>query len=157
MVLSLLAVALAKPPPKGPPVWESVTAEQIAKALQDAGYRAEISRTDNGQLLVKTSMAGQGVHLLAYDCETVEVERCKSVQILWGAPDEWNTPLELFNDWNTRKRYTQALRTPTGVLQLSMDMQFIGGATVPNLSAYLRSFDGMLGEYLLLLRAQSAP
>lgn len=161
MLLALVTVALAKPPPaapppKGPPVWESVTAEQIAKALQDAGFRAEISRTDSGQLLVKTAMAGQGVHVLAYDCEPGPPERCKSVQVLFGATDEWHTTLETVNDWNNRKRYTQAIKAPNDVVQLSMDMQFFGGSTVPNLSAYLRSFDGMLGEYLVFLKEHAA-
>ncbi len=154
----LVAAALAKPQeaPPGPRVLESVTLEQVAKAVQDAGFRAEITKTDSGQPLVKTSMAGQGVHVLAYDCEPGPPERCKSVQVLWGATDEWSTTLDTVNDWNSRKRYTQAIKASNNVVQLSMDMQFFGGATVPNLSAYLTSFDGMLGEYLLFLKSRSA-
>lgn len=150
MLVWSLAVASARKPPPGPQVLEAVTADQIAAALQNAGFRAEVS-TEGPDVLVITSMAGRGVHLTGYDCDEAAPRRCRSVHFLYGEEDAWSTTAETVNLWNQNKRYAQGVLATGAVVQLSMDMQFFGGATLANLEANVRTFDGLVGEFVVFL------
>ena len=60
-------------------VFLSATADDLAKIIQDIGYRAEIAKNNAGKRFVRTRIGGKDVAILLFLCSDGEV--CKSSTI----------------------------------------------------------------------------
>jgi hypothetical protein len=75
----------------------------IIKALQDAGYRAELGKDQQGDPKVKTTMAGLTVNIMFYGC--TDNESCGSFQFVVSLDSKEKVALARANDWNRKRRW----------------------------------------------------
>ncbi|ATQ42275.1 YbjN domain-containing protein [Caulobacter mirabilis] len=100
-VLALAAApASAKPYPAG-----GVTAKEVAAVLQAKGYKAEVTRDDSDDPLVKSAADGVDWSVYFYNCTN---DRCESIQFSAGFDLEHGITYSKANEWNYTKRFGRA-------------------------------------------------
>ena len=107
---------------------QNVTAadpSSVAAALQGAGYRAELTKDDDGDPLIKSSSSGTDFLILFYAC-TRNVD-CRTVQFYAGYSDPKNASLASLNQWNGAHRFGRAYLTDKGSARIEMDVDLDAG------------------------------
>ena len=82
-----------------------ISGAEVAKLLQDEGYRAKLSKDGEGDPLIESSMGGLTVYVYFYDCEA---DRCGSLQFAVGMDMDDGLKHEAINDFNRQYRYARA-------------------------------------------------
>lgn len=107
---------------------QSVTAanpQSVVAALQAAGYRAELTKDESGDPLIKSSSSGTDFLVVFYAC-TRNVA-CKTVQFYAGYADPKNATLARLNQWNAEHRFGRAYLTDKGSARIEMDVDLDAG------------------------------
>jgi hypothetical protein len=120
--------------------FSKVTPEQVASALTQAGYRAQVT-TKNNNKFVTTKMHNFNVTVTFYGCD---MQGCGSLQFISWFNDK--VTLDFVNAWNARWRYTKAAIDNDGDLAFSLDVLAAGGVTLDNVRENAKLFDALLGE-----------
>lgn len=102
--------------------------EQVAAALQTFGYRAELTKDDQGDPKIKSSAGGANFSVYFYGCEK-NVD-CTSIQLSAGFDLEKGTTLEVVNDWNANKRFGKVYMDDEKDPYIEMDIE-MDGAGIP--------------------------
>jgi hypothetical protein len=104
----------------------------VAKALQDAGYKAELAKSKTGDPYIKSAANGAEFTVEFYDCELAS--GCGSMQFYsWYKKQPWLTP-EFANRWNTSKRFLKVDIDSDGDLSMHLDVTTVGKLTKANLA-----------------------
>lgn len=101
--LALAALALLFLVPAAHALVDAHDPQTLVKALQDAGYRAELGKDTQGDPKIKTSLSGLVVNLLFYGCE--ENENCGSFQFVVSTDSKEKVSYSRVNDWNRKRRW----------------------------------------------------
>lgn len=112
----------------GPAQAQNVTAQNpgsVVRALQDAGYRAELTTDSTGDPLVKSSSSGSDFSIYFYGC--TGNEDCRTIQFYAGYEDPSNASLSALNEWNKTKRFGRAYLGDDGIARLEMDVDIDDG------------------------------
>jgi hypothetical protein len=133
-------VARAEPLPDG-----GVTAAELAKLMQDDGYRAKISRDEDGDPKIESATNGFKFSILFYACKNGA--RCSSIQFYAGWHVEGGFKLEDINLWNRSKRFGQAYVDTEKDPNVEMDLDLEHGATTEALSNNLQTWDMVIGDF----------
>lgn len=104
-----------------------VTASEVAKALQDKGYRAEVTTGSDGDPLIKSAADGTNFRILFYSCS--KAQRCASIQFVAAFDLEDGLKLSKINSWNQSKRFGRAYLDDEMDPFVEMDVDFEHGAT----------------------------
>ncbi|MFI4973854.1 MAG: YbjN domain-containing protein [Caulobacterales bacterium] len=80
-----------------------VTAQEMAKVLQDKGYPAEITTDDQGDLKIKSVLSGTHFTVFFYGCN--HGPRCSSFTFQSGFHIDGGMALARINSWNKDKRF----------------------------------------------------
>jgi hypothetical protein len=114
--------AMAKDLPTG-----GMTVDQIAKWLQDAGYKAEIQTAKDGTKNVYSAADGTGFYIDMYDCKSTP--KCTSIQFSVGfnTKGAWNATK--MNDFNRDNRWVKAYVDSKDDPWVEMDIDLYPGGT----------------------------
>ncbi len=132
--------ALAKDLPQG-----GLTVQDVAKWLQDSGYKAEIQTSRDGSQNVYSASDGTGFHVYMYDCHNGP--RCASIQFSVGFDTKgaWNAAK--MNAWNSDNRWVRAYVDDTNDPWVEMDVDLYPGGTWENLNDEFAVWRDMLGRF----------
>lgn len=119
-----LALSALSAPAFAAPV-TAANPQSVAKALQDAGYRAEMSKDDSGDPMIKSTSSGTNFLVLFYGCK--DNKNCATVQFFAGYTDAKHASLSALNEWNAKNRFGRAYLTDTGSVRLEMDVDLDDG------------------------------
>lgn len=96
----------------------------IVRALQGAGYKADLTKDDSGDPLIKSTSEGSAFAIFFFGC-TKNVD-CRTIQFFAGYTDKTPT-LSQLNDWNSRKRFGRAYVSDKGAARIEMDVDLDDG------------------------------
>lgn len=103
----------------------SATSPQgVVAALQNAGYKATLSKDSTGDPLISSSSGGSNFSVFFFGC-TKNVD-CRTIQFFAGYSDRKPT-LSMMNDWNSKKRFARAYVADSGNARIEMDLDLDDG------------------------------
>lgn len=142
LVLSLLVAA----PPALAENLMANSPEGIARAMQDFGYRAELTTDSQGDPLIKSAAGGANFSVYFYGC--TGGRHCQSIQFSAGFDLENGTTLEVVNDWNARKRFAKSYLDDEQDPYLELDVNLsYSGVTEKNFADTLETWEKLLAEF----------
>ena len=98
--------------------------QSVVSALQNAGYKAELTKDGTGDPLIRSSSGGSSFAVFFFGC-TKNID-CATIQFFAGYTDKKPT-ISLMNDWNSKKRFGRAYVTDTGAARIEMDVDLDDG------------------------------
>jgi hypothetical protein len=98
--------------------------QSVAEALQQAGYRAQLSVDETGDPLILSSESGVTFRVFFYNC--TDNTDCRTIQFYVGYSDT-DATLESVNAWNRDNRFGRAYLGDDGVVRLEMDVDLDDG------------------------------
>lgn len=97
----------------------------ISRVLQKMGYKAEMSKDETGDPMIKSASSGSSFSVLFYGCK--ENRDCARIQFSSSYTDYKNTTIEALNAWNAKNYFGRAYRTDKGNARLEMDLDLDDG------------------------------
>jgi Putative bacterial sensory transduction regulator len=88
----------------------------VVTALQNAGYKAELSKDDTGDPLIRSSSGGSSFAIFFFGC-TKNID-CATLQFFAGYTDK---------NWNSKKRFGRAYVSDSGAARVEMDVDLDDG------------------------------
>lgn len=142
----MLAVALGLmvAPPAGARDITSLDGPELARILQDAGYRATVGVDAVGDPMVTSTASGSDFSVFMYDCDA---GRCGSIQFKAGFDLDPGTTTDAMNAWNEGMRYTNAYMDDEGDPWLELDLDLAEGSTDTQVVGYLQLWDTLMGQF----------
>ena len=128
----------------------SVTPDEMAKILQDIGYRAEILKNNEGKRRIRTRIGGWNVTLNFYSCD--DKENCKSIGLRSFFENEKKKSAAFANEWNREKRFTKVYIDKDNDVNIEYDFLFRDGVTKGNIRAYFDVYEDQLKDFVEALR-----
>ncbi len=98
--------------------------QSVVSALQNAGYKAELTKDGTGDPMIKSSSGGSSFAIFFFGC-TKNVD-CATIQLFAGYSDKKVT-LSQMNDWNSKKRFGRAYLADSGAARIEMDIDLDDG------------------------------
>lgn len=123
---------------------DGVTAEDVAAALKNAGYPAEIAKDRSGGPLIKSTSGTAKFGVFFYQCGGQS--RCKSVQFSAGFSQRGIKAAKLA-DWNRNRRFGRAWQDNTADPWVEMDIDATRGLPSDVLEANVDRWISVLGEF----------
>jgi hypothetical protein len=117
----------------------------IAAELADAGYKADIGATDQGQPLIETGMQGSKVTIFLFGC--AEGAGCTGLTLRTGFNLEPGMTYERINQWNYDNRLSRAFLDNEMDPYIEGDITFVGGISHENLLAGVSGFESQLAAF----------
>jgi len=107
-VIPAIAVALAGAPAVAGPV-TSYEPGTIVAALQNAGYKAKLSKDDDGDPQIDTASDGNDIHIALSGCN--KGSSCNQIEFLvfWKCGDELKKCQKVQDEWNGAEMFTGSL------------------------------------------------
>lgn len=125
---------------------DGMTGAEVAKWLQDAGYKAELTKDDGGDPMINSAAAGASFKVYFYDCDKAKT-RCKALQFSAGFDLKTPLTLEKINEWNRKNRYLKAYLDDDMDPYVQYDVNVNAGRTVAGLDDDFGVWTGMLGDF----------
>ncbi len=124
------------------------TPEQVATALQGAGYKAEIKTYKDGERYINSGVNGQGFSVDFYNCEA---GKCIALQFnsWWKAEPIFTQALA--NEWNDSRRFLRVSLDKEGNLREWLDFSVAGKLTKENFADvvdWYAAMDSELSKFL---------
>lgn len=125
-------------------------AASVADALRLTGYRADVSKSDDGDPLVRSGASGVNFAIVYYGC--TKGAKCTTVQFYAGFSTKTVT-LAKINEWNTGHRFGRAYIDKEGDPCLEMDVDLdAGGMTRALFLDHVGVWDALLGSFATFVR-----
>ena len=121
-----------------------VTAEEMAAALKNAGYPAEISKDRSGDPLIKSTSGTAKFGVFFYQCGGQL--RCKSVQFSAGFSQKGVKAAKLA-DWNRNRRFGRAYQDNVADPWVEMDIDAARGLPAEVLESNVDRWIAVLSEF----------
>jgi len=123
-----------------PNVFTKIKVADLAKVIQNAGYRAEVP-TEGKSPHIVTGMSGYKVWIYLYTCDDAG---CGSLMFSNLRAKSAKMTLSLVNKWNQEKRYAKAYLDTDGDLNLEYDVSFSDGVTSEHIIQAAGVFETLL-------------
>jgi len=104
-----------------------LSVEDVAKWLQDAGYKAEVQTAKDGTQSVYSATDGTGFYVNFYDCKNKP--KCASIQFEVGFDTKGEFNATKMNSWNADNRWVRAYVDDKDDPWLDMDVDLSPGGT----------------------------
>lgn len=121
-----------------------ISGQEVVELLQEQGYRAKLSKDDDGDPLIESSMNGLKVFLYFYDCEAA---RCGSLQFAVALDLEDGIGDEAINDFNRKYRYGRAYLDDEKDPFLQYDFEVLHADHEAHIVSQLDIWQEVLGEF----------
>lgn len=140
-----LAVSSAAVSAPGDIHTDGMTGPEVAKWLQGAGYKADLSTDDTGDPMIKSATDGLNFTVYFYDCTAKP--RCKALQ--FATSFDLKTPMTAakINEWNKGNRYLKAYIDDEGDPYVQYDVNINAGRTISGLKDDFDIWTSMLGDF----------
>jgi hypothetical protein len=126
----------------------------VTKAMQDAGYRATLKRTKDGEPYIDSAANGSNFTVHFYGCK--DEKDCGSLQFFaWYKKEPWYS-LDLVNRWNADKRFLKVAIDKDGDLSTYLDVAAVGQTTAENFADWIDWWSTMSGELFTFLDKEKA-
>lgn len=130
--------------------------QSIVEALQSAGYKAVLSKSEStGNPKIESAASGYNYSIFFYECE--EHARCGSLQFQINFEDDGGNTPELANKWNKDKRFAQMSVWDDKSLAVAYDVSTVGGLNQKNFADVIDWWAVMLGEASKFFKENPAP
>jgi len=126
------------------PVYYRITADVAEGVLRRLGLAYERSLDDQGDPQFTFALATYNTTLFFYGCEE---EGCASLRLYAHFSMDTAPSLETINDWNNRKRFTQAYINSSGNAALDSDLVVQGGVALGAVETFVLTFRDLLSEF----------
>lgn len=118
----------------------------LVRALQDAGYRAELTKDNSGDPMIRSSGSGTDFSILFYGCRSNR--NCTTVQLFAGFKDPDNGSLSALNKWNSENRFGRAYQADSGSARLESDLNLdMGGMSAALFKDNIEVFVALADRY----------
>lgn len=107
---------------------QNVTAQDprsVATAMQNAGYKAELTKDPTGDPLIKSSSSGSSFVVYFYNCTSNR--DCRTIQFSSAYSGDNGGTVTRMNDWNSRNRFGRAYISEKGTTRIEMDLDLDDG------------------------------
>lgn len=120
----------------------------LVRAMQNAGYRAELAVDNIGYPMVRSSTQGINYAIFFYGCLDNGTQ-CTNVQ--FEATFTMNAPLsaESMNEFNSAKRFIRVVVNEEGNPAIRMDVNMSGGITEDQFLDMINLWDILVGDFLV--------
>jgi hypothetical protein len=125
---------------------DGMTGAEVAKWMQDAGYKAELTKDDGGDPMINSAANGASFKVYFYDCDKAQL-RCKALQFSAGFDLKTPLTLEKINEWNRKNRYLKAYLDDDKDPYVQYDVNVNAGRTVAGLDDDFGVWTGMLDDF----------
>jgi hypothetical protein len=141
--LAVLLAAFATAP-AGAQMVASATPQSVVRALQAAGYKAELATDTGGDPMIRSSAAGAKFTVFFFGCE--KNANCGEIQFYAGWTDK--VSLEQINAWNRKHRFGRAYLDDKGEVNIEYDVNLEGAGVSDALFRNdLELWDSLMGEF----------
>jgi hypothetical protein len=127
------------------PIHGGITAPEVAKVLQDKGYKAAVGVDDEGDPKVTSMAEGVKFTVFFYGCN--HTPHCNSLTFQAGFHIEGGLTAEKMNEWNRDKRFLKAWLDKTNDPYGEMDIDAGDGVTTEGLANYVDNWDSAMAEF----------
>ena len=128
----------------GDKLFDPTNPPEVATALKEAGYKAELKTNDKGEPYISSSANGSPFTVEFYGCKGVT--DCGSFQFYAYYKKDALYTLDLVNEWNAKKRFLKLAIDSDGDLSIWMDVAGIGRMTQANFADWVDWYSVMDGE-----------
>lgn len=133
-----------------PAIVHYVTPDEMAAAVRELGYRAEIRNLSGTSKMIATGMDGLNVAIYLFGC--TNGTQCPSLELETTFEKDPTVTLTLANNWNSQTRYTKAYIDPqSGSLTFDYDF-FLDNTTMAAAKNAVVFYDGQLGKFAKFFR-----
>lgn len=126
--------------------------QTIVNAMQEAGYRAKLSKDKEGDPTISSAAAGYDFDVFFYGCE--KGVQCDSLQFEMSFVAEDDNTAEYANRWNMGKRFMRASVNDKKELYLRYDVSTIGGLNKTNFADVLDWWETMSSSFNQFVKDQ---
>ncbi len=157
LMAAMLAVALAGKADAEDVLLDLSTAELVAAAVQDAGYKAQLKKADDGSLYILSAANGEEFTIDMTDCKML-VCNGLSIQSYYKAEPIFTT--DFANEWNQNNRFLKVSINSRGELREWFDVTTRGKLTKANfadLIDWYTSIDSALAKFVEQKRNAAKP
>ena len=156
MLIAGLAV-LAAPARAQDVLLDLSTAEQLQAAVQEAGYKVELKKNDDGSLYILSAANGEGFTIDLTDCKAL---KCDGLSFqAYYKPEPIFTPA-FANEWNQENRFLKVSINSRGELREWFDVTTRGKLTKANFADLIDwyvTMDNNLAKFVRDKRAATKP
>ncbi|WP_165184892.1 YbjN domain-containing protein [Caulobacter soli] len=124
---------------------DGMTGPEVAAWLQKGGYKAELTKDDQGDPLINSAAEGQTFKIYFYDCDATK--RCKALQFSAGFDMKEGLKLEKANEWNRKNRYLKVYLDDDNDPYVQYDVNVNAGRTLAGLDDDFGVWTGMIGQF----------
>lgn len=103
----------------------------VSNALQAAGYRAVVSKDNDGDPMIESASNGSSFTIFFLGC--TRNTDCRTLQFYSGYRDPKNASLDAMNQWNATHRFARGYVTQNGSARVEMDLDLDDGGMSPAL------------------------
>ena len=121
----------------------------VAALLQEAGYKAEIKKGDDGGSYIESGVNGSDFQLIFYGC--TNDAGCDSFEFYSYFKKEPFFSSDMANEWNMKKRFLKVAVDSDGDLAEYLYVSALGNMTYENFKDYIdwyASMDTQLGAFI---------
>ena len=118
----------------------------LVRAMQAGGYRAELTKDNSGDPMIKSSASGSDFAILFYGCKSNR--NCTTIQFFAGFKDPDNGSLSALNKWNADNRFGRAYQSDSGSARIEYDLDLdVGGMSQALFRDNLDVFASLMDRY----------
>lgn len=121
-------------------VYNSITGTEMARLVQEAGYRATLSKDSDGEPTIASADSGLDFNIYFYTCDKVTKDNCKTIMFVRGIDLKNGTNLSTINDWNSDSLYGASWLDDENDPYYGLTINFVGGITKEHLVEQISVF-----------------
>lgn len=145
----VLAAVLSWPTTGAADTGSGITGAEMARVLQDAGYKAKLDKDRDGDPRIETSMSGAKVFVSFYDCKQ---ERCGSLQFLVAMDLKDGSTWEAMSRFNSEYRYGRAHLDDEMDPFLRFDFEVLHTSRTEHIVSQIDIWETVLNAFLQVTR-----
>lgn len=144
LALALAAVTAPSTAMAADRVVDVSSVKGVAALLQEAGYKAEIKKGDDGDSYITSGANGSGFQLNFYGCKNDT--GCNSFEFYSYFKKEPFFSADMANEWNVKKRFLKVAIDSDGDLAEYLYVSALGNMTYENFKDYIDWYASMDSE-----------
>jgi hypothetical protein len=120
--------------------------QTIVKAMQSAGYTANLGKDPTGDPKIESGAAGAKFHVFFFNC--TKNSDCRTVQFFAGYRKDGTVDMNQINEWNRTHRFSRAYIDKEGDPVIEMDVNLDeGGLSSALFIDNLKVWENLLGQF----------